>query len=48
MSRAGLIRQLSSKAADGYKRKDAVFAVNHIKVNWNKEAVQSAKSCAGS
>jgi hypothetical protein len=44
MSRAGLIDQLSSKFGDGYRRKDAVFAVNHIKVDWNKEAVQSAKS----
>ena len=44
MSRAGLIQQLSSKAGEGYKRKDAVFAVNHITVNWNREAVQSAKS----
>lgn len=44
MSRAGLIGQLTSEAGEGYKRKDAVFAVNHIKVNWNREAVQSAKS----
>jgi hypothetical protein len=42
-SRAGLIGQLSSKAGEGYKRRDAVFAVNHIKVNWNKQAVMSAK-----
>lgn len=43
-SRAGLIEQLSSKAGDGFDRADAVFAVNHIKVNWYKEAVESAKS----
>lgn len=43
-SRAGLIQQLSSKAGEGYKLRLAVFAVNHIKVNWNKEAVESAKS----
>lgn len=43
-SRAGLIGQLTSKAGDGFKRADAVFAVNHIKVNWNKEAVEAAKS----
>jgi hypothetical protein len=42
-SRAGLIGQLSSKAGEGFKKADAVFAVNHIKVDWNKEAVQSAK-----
>lgn len=43
-SRAGLIGQLSSKAGEGFKMADAVFAVNHLKVDWNKEAVQSAKS----
>lgn len=42
-SRVGLIQQLSSKAGDGFKVKDAVFAVDHVKVDWNKEAVQSAK-----
>lgn len=43
-SKAGLIGQLSSKSGDGFKKSDAVFAVNHIKVDWNKEAVKSAKS----
>jgi Host cell surface-exposed lipoprotein len=43
-SRAGLIQQLSSKAGEGFRRADAVFAVNHLKVNWNREAVESAKS----
>lgn len=43
-SRAGLIGQLTSKAGEGYKLADAVFAINHIKVDWNKEAVESAKS----
>lgn len=43
-SRAGLIGQLTSKAGEGYKMADAVFAVNHVKVDWNKEAVESAKS----
>lgn len=42
-SRAGLIGQLSSKAGEGFKKADAVFAINHIKVDWNKEAVESAK-----
>lgn len=42
-SKAGLIHQLSSKYGSGYKHKDAVFAVAHIKVNWNKQAVRSAK-----
>jgi hypothetical protein len=43
-SRTGLIGQLSSKAGEGFKRSDAVFAVNHIRVDWKKEAVESAKS----
>ena len=43
-SRAGLIDQLSSKYGEGYRKADAVYAVNHVRVNWRKEAVQSAKS----
>lgn len=43
-SRAGLINQLSSKAGESFKRADAVFAVNHLKVDWNQQAVQSAKT----
>ncbi|MGA8248387.1 MAG: Ltp family lipoprotein, partial [Nocardioides sp.] len=54
-SRKGLIQQLSSKAGEGFKLADAVFAVNHIKVDWNAQAVRSAKdylklshfSCSG-
>lgn len=42
-SRAGMIQQLTSQAADGYKMPDAVFAVDHIKVDWNKQAVLAAK-----
>jgi len=42
-SKKGLIRQLSSQAGDGYPKADAVFAVNHIDVNWKEQAVQSAK-----
>lgn len=43
-SRAGLIGQLTSNAGEGFRHADAVFAVNHIKVNWNNEAVEAAKS----
>src|SRR5689334_9595469 len=43
-SRAGLIEQLSSKAGEGFRKADAVFAVNHIKVDWNREAVEAASS----
>jgi ABC-type transport system substrate-binding protein len=42
-SRAGLIEQLSSSAGEGFKKADATFAVDHITVNWNKQAVLSAK-----
>jgi hypothetical protein len=42
-SKAGLIDQLDSKSGSGFRKKDAVFAVKHIKVNWNQEAVQTAK-----
>ena len=43
-SRAGLITQLSSKNGEGFKQADAVFAVNHIKVDYNQQAVLSAKA----
>lgn len=42
-SRAGLIKQLSSKYGEGFSRKLAVFAVDHVKVNWFHQAVLSAK-----
>lgn len=43
-SRAGLIQQLSSEYGEKFAMADAVFAVNHIEVDWNAEAVESAKS----
>ena len=42
-SRKGLIRQLSSDAGEGYPKADAVWAVDHVKVNWNDQAYKSAK-----
>jgi hypothetical protein len=42
-SKQGLIDQLSSAAGDGFPRADAVFAVNHIDVDWNEQAVKSAE-----
>jgi hypothetical protein len=42
-SKRGLIPQLSSKAGDCFARADAVYAVNHIKVNWNEQAARAAK-----
>jgi hypothetical protein len=43
-SRAGLIQQLSSSAGDGFPRAVAVFAVDHLHVNWDAQAVLSARS----
>ena len=43
-SRAGLIGQLTSKAREGFKMADAVWAVNHTDADWNAQAVGSAKS----
>lgn len=42
-SRKGLIRQLSSSAGAGFSTKDATFAVEHLKVDWNEQAAKSAK-----
>ena len=43
-SKAGLVQQLSSQAGDGYAKKDAIFAANHVDANWNAEAVEAAKN----
>ena len=43
-SHDGLIKQLSSKAGDGYPVKDAAFAVDHLDVDWDEQAVKAAKS----
>ena len=42
-SRKGLIEQLSSDAGEGFAKKDATYAVDHIAVNWNEQAAKSAK-----
>jgi hypothetical protein len=42
-SQAGLIGQLSSKAGEGFPKADAIFAVNHIEVDWNQQAAAAAK-----
>jgi hypothetical protein len=43
-SRAKLITQLTSKYGEGFKKKDALYAVNHLKVNYNKEALESGQA----
>lgn len=42
-SEAGLIEQLSSEAGSKYPHADAVFAVEHLHVDWNEQAVKAAK-----
>lgn len=42
-SRLGLIQQLDSSAGNGFPRAIARFAVNHINVNWDQQAVEAAK-----
>lgn len=43
-SKAGLVRQLSSKAGDGYDLKDAQFAANNVDADWKAEAVEAAET----
>jgi hypothetical protein len=42
-SRAGLIKQLDSAYGEGFSVALATFAVDHVQVNWNQQAVESAK-----
>ena len=42
-SRAGLIKQLSSQYGEGFPKADAIYAVDHIDVNWNEQAAKAAK-----
>jgi hypothetical protein len=42
-SRTGLIKQLSSSFGEGFPKAVAVFAVDHLNVNWYQQAVDSAK-----
>jgi hypothetical protein len=41
-SRSGLIQQLSSRYGEGYPAGDAVYAVEHLSVNWHEQAVRAA------
>lgn len=43
-SRKKLIEQLSSEYGEGYSKADAIYAVNHINVDWNEQAAKSAKA----
>ncbi len=43
-SKQGLYEQLSSSAGEGFTQAEAQYAVDHVDVDWNKEAVESARS----
>ena len=43
-SRKGLIQQLSSDAGDGYSKKNATFAADHVEVSWKEQAAKAAKN----
>jgi len=43
-SRSGLIKQLSSSYGEGFPKSVATFAVDHLHVDWNQQAVLSAKN----
>jgi hypothetical protein len=38
------MQQLSSPAGEGFSKAEARFAVNNVDADWNKEAVESARS----
>ncbi len=42
-SRNGLIHQLSSDAGEGFDVSDATIAVDSMNIDWNQQAVRSAK-----
>jgi hypothetical protein len=43
-SRTGLIKQLSSQYGEGFSKADAIYAVDHVDVNWNEQAVKASKA----
>ena len=43
-SKQGLYEQLSSSYGEGFTQAQAQYAVDHVGADWNKEAVQSARS----
>ncbi len=42
-SKAGLLDQLTSSYGEGFSRRLAAFALSHLRVNWNRQAVLSAE-----
>lgn len=43
MSKAGLVTQLTSEYGEKFPRKDALWAVEQVKVSWKAEAVEAAE-----
>ena len=43
MSKKNLYKQLTSKYGEGFSKKAATYAVNHVNANWNKNALYKAK-----
>jgi hypothetical protein len=41
-SKSGLYQQLYSSYGEGFSKRDAWYAVTHIRVNWYRQAVKSA------
>ena len=39
-----MINQLSSEYGSGFDKADAEWAVKHVDVNWNQQAVRAAES----
>ena len=44
MSKQGIYDQLTSDAGEKFKPEAAQYAVDHLKANWNKNALEKAKS----
>lgn len=43
MSKQGLYEQLTSEV-EGFSKKSASYAIKHVQANWNKNALEKAKS----
>lgn len=43
-SRAGLLEQLTSSYGEGYSVSDGTYAVDNVRVDWNEEAAEAARS----
>lgn len=44
MSKAGIYEQITSKSGDNMSTTEAQYAIDHVKANWNKNALATAKN----